>query len=147
MDADPRRGTLQTGDGRLAHRATTEKIIGAFVEVYNELGFGFLESVYAEAMSVVLASLDLAVERSRAVPVFFREREIGLYRPDLIVQGIVLVELKAVRALTERHEAQLLNYLRATELEVGLLFNFGPEPTFRRLVFANTRKRIRAGPR
>jgi GxxExxY protein len=112
-----------------------------FYEVYNELGCGFLESVYEKAMAIALGAAGLRVSRQVGIEVWFRGQSVGDFRADEIVEDAVLLELKAARAIEPSHEAQLLNYLRATELEVGLILNFGPKPEFRRLVFANERKR------
>lgn len=131
----------------LKHAALTEKIIGVFYDVYNELGTGFLESTYAEAMVVALRQSGLAATREVSVPVWFRGTKIGQYFADILVDGTVLLELKAARALDSAHEAQILHYLRATEIEVGLLLNFGMRPQFRRLLFDNERKKIRENPR
>lgn len=120
----------------------TEKIIGVFFAVYNELGYGFLESVYEEAMCIALLDAGLKVERQFPTPVWFRGRQIGDFRADLLIEGKVLIELKSARAIDPSHEAQLLNYLRATTIEVGLLLNFGPKAQFRRLAFENERKKI-----
>jgi GxxExxY protein len=130
----------------LKHSELTEKIIGVLYDVYNELGHGFLESTYAEALSVALEDIGLGTAREVPVPVWFRGRKVGQYYADLIVNGVVLLELKTARALESAHEAQLLHYLRATEVEVGLLLNFGLRPQFRRLLFDNARKRIRENP-
>jgi GxxExxY protein len=134
-------------EGALKHSALTEKIIGAFYDVYNELGYGFLESVYEEALAIALRQLGLAVERQVAITVWFRGQAVDDFRADLLVEHTVLVELKAARTLDKAHEAQLLHYLRATEIEVGLLLNFGEQPHFRRLLFDNERKKIRVSPR
>jgi GxxExxY protein len=122
------------------HHELTSRIIGVFFEVYNELGFGFLESVYREAMMIALRSKGLSVEKDFPLNVRFRGQVIGEFRADLLVSGAVLAELKAVRSLEAAHEAQTLNYLRAGVLEVALLLNFGSKPQLRRLVFANARK-------
>jgi GxxExxY protein len=95
----------------LKHRDLTDKIIGTFYEVYNELGFGFLESVYEEAMLMALRAKSLRVEQQVPIPVWFRGRKIGNFEADLIVEDIIILELKAVRCLDEAHQAQLLNYL------------------------------------
>lgn len=118
----------------------TQKIIGVFYEVYNELGHGFLESVYEGAFAIALASKGLPVLRQIEVPVWFRGKKVGNFTADMLVDKCVLLELKAGRALDPAHEAQLLNYLRATEIEVGMLFSFGLKPEFKRLAFDNTRK-------
>jgi GxxExxY protein len=127
---------------RYEHSELTEQIIGVFYEVYNELGIGFLEKVYEEAMALVLRTKGFEVQCQVAVPVWFRGTKIGTYEADLVVAGSVLVELKACKALERTHEAQLLNYLRSTVIEVGLLLNFGPRPQVRRFAFENERKGI-----
>ena len=130
---------------RLKHSELTEKIIGIFYDVYNELGSGFLESTYSGAMAMALEASGLMVECEVSIPVWFRGQKIGQYFADLVVNQTVLLELKAARTLDPAHEAQL-HYLRATELEVGLLLNFGARPQFRRLLFDNERKKIRGNP-
>jgi GxxExxY protein len=125
-------------DGAL--RWASEAVLAAFYRVYNELGTGFLESVYEAAMAVVLGSMGLHVERQAPVSVRFRGSIIGSFRTDLLVESAIAVELKASRVLDRAHEAQLLNYLRASELEVGLLLNFGEQPSFKRLAYSNERK-------
>ncbi len=137
---------MTTPSAGLKHSDLTEKIIGVFYDVYNELGHGFLESTYAEALVVALVESGLSVAREVPVPVWFRGRRVGQYYADLIVEGVVLLELKAARTLESAHEAQLLHYLRATEVEVGLLLNFGLRAQFRRLLFDNERKKIRENP-
>jgi GxxExxY protein len=131
----------------LKHAAVTEKVLGAFFAVYNELGHGFLESVYRNALQLALKDLGLAVELERAVPVWFRGHDVGDFRCDLVVNGCVILELKTAEHLDRAHQAQLFNYLRATDIEVGLLLNFGPKPEFKRVVFDNPRKGIRVDPR
>lgn len=130
----------------LKHSAVTDRIIGVFYDVYNELGNGFLESTYAEAMVIALNQSGLRAIREVPVPVWFRGKKIGQYFADMVVDNTVLLELKAARSLESAHEAQLLHYLRATEIEVGLLLNFGLRPQFRRLLFDNDRKKIRGNP-
>ncbi len=127
-------------DESLLHRDLTDSIIGVFYDVYNELGFGFLESVYEEAMVIALRDRGLQVEQQVAVPVWFRGQPVGTYEADLIVNQSVIIELKAVRQLAEAHVAQLMHYLRATQVEVGLVLNFGSKPEFKRRVFENARK-------
>jgi GxxExxY protein len=132
---------------KLKHQELTEGIIGIFYDVYNELGHGFLESVYEQALRIALCEAGVRVERQVPVSVWFRDQQIGDFRADLLADGRVLIELKAVRTIDQAHEKQLLNYLRATEIEVGLLLNFGMKPQFRRLVYENERKAIRVDPR
>jgi len=119
---------------------TARSVIGVFYEVYNELGLGFLESVYQEAMALALCQSGLLVARQVSVDVLFRGLRVGTFRADLVVAGELLVELKAARAIADAHVAQVLNYLRATYLEAGLLLNFGPRPQFKRVVYSNRRK-------
>jgi GxxExxY protein len=126
----------------LKHKELTETIIGVFYEVYNELGHGFLESVYERAFEIALTAKGLNVLRQIEIPVTFRGQSVGNFSADVLVEKCVLLELKAARTLDSSHEAQLLNYLRATEIEVGLLFNFGIKPEFRRLAFDNSRKQV-----
>ena len=126
------------------HSELSEEIIGVFYDVFNELGFGFLESVYRNSMQLALLAKGLSVEPEVAVPVFFRGRNVGDFRADFVVKGCVLLELKTAEAISIAHEAQLLNYLRATKLEVGLILNFGPKAQVRRLAYDNSRKRFRS---
>ena len=124
----------------MKHSQVTQEVIGVFFAVYNELGPGFLESVYVESLAIALSQVGLSVERERPLTVRFRGEVVGEFRADLIVGEVVLVEAKACRTLNSLHEAQTLNYLRATSLEVGLLVNFGSRPQFRRLIYDNPRK-------
>ena len=118
----------------------TRAIIGVFYDVYNELGFGFLESVYLEAMAIAIGDAGMPCVRERRITVSFRGRSVGEFRPDLIVADSVIVELKVARTLAPIHHVQVINYLRATPFELGLLLNFGPEPQIRRIAFSNERK-------
>ena len=137
---------LDDGVENLRFSLLTEKIIGLFYDVYNELGHGFLESVYEQAMLIALRQAGLDVEAQVEIPVRFRGLEVGNYKADLQVDRKVLIELKAARSLEKAHGAQILNYLKATNIEVGLLLNFGERPQFRRFVFDNERKKIRGNP-
>jgi GxxExxY protein len=130
----------------LKHSELTDKIIGTYYDVYNELGFGFLESIYEESMVTALREAGRLVQRQVAVLVFFRGLPVGDFRAYLLVENTVLLELQAARALERSHEAQLLHYLRTTDIEIGLLLNFGEKPQFRPLLFDNERKRIRVHP-
>jgi len=130
----------------LMHENLTGQIIKAFYKVYNELGYGFLERVYEKALALELESMGLRVGRQRPIKVYYLGREVGDYYADLIVKGLVIIELKCAEAMCEAHEAQLLNYLKATDVEVGLLLNFGPKPAFRRKIFTNDKKRHRELP-
>ena len=131
----------------LLHADVTERVLKAFYEVYNELGGGFLESVYHTALALALRESGLDVASQVPVPVHFRGVVIGDFRADLTVNGRVLLELKAVSSIDPAHEGQLLHYLRATDYEVGMLLNFGPKPQFKRIVLENRNKKIRVDPR
>ena len=124
----------------LRHFALTEKIIAVFYEVYNELGHGFLESVYHKSLAFALDEKGLLVQSPVDIPVFFRGHQVGSFEGDILVEKCVLLELKAARTLDSSHKAQLLNYLRATEIEIGLLLNFGVKPELKRLIYDNPRK-------
>ena len=119
------------------HSDITEKIIKAFYSVYNKLGYGFLEKVYENALKIELAKSGLEVESQILVKVYYEGAEVGFYLADLVVEDSVIIEIKAAESLCEPHEAQLLNYLRATNKEVGLLLNFGKSPQLKRKVFSN----------
>jgi GxxExxY protein len=131
----------------LKHAEITDVVIGCFYDVYNELGHGFLESVYREAMIVALRSLALKVESEKSVQVYFRGERLAMFRTNLVVAEKVIVELKSARALEGIHQAQLLNYLKATSFEVGLLLNFGTRPQFKRMRLDNDFKMICEDPR
>jgi len=127
----------------LKHGLITDKILAVFYEVYNELGYGFLESVYHRSLVLALKSVGLNVSSKVPIPVWFRGTRVGRFEADILVEGCVLLELKAARMLDSSHRAQLMNYLRATELEVGLLLNFGEKPEFKRVIFDNLKKQTR----
>jgi GxxExxY protein len=125
----------------LKHGLLTQKILGVFYDVYNELGHGFLESVYHRSLVLALETVGLKVCSRIDIPVWFRGHQVGTFEADMMVENCVLLELKAVRTLDSSHRAQLLNYLRATEIEVGLLLNFGEKPEVKRLIFDNSKKK------
>ncbi|MBI1937109.1 MAG: GxxExxY protein [Ignavibacteriales bacterium] len=120
----------------------TQKIIEAFYKVYNTLGYGFLEKVYENAMRIELTKMNLKVESQKNIKVHYNGYQVGDYFADLIVDDVVIIELKAADAICEEHEAQLVNYLKATNIEVGLLLNFGKKPEFKRKMFGNENKKI-----
>ena len=124
------------------HSELTEQIIKVFYKVYNTLGYGFLEKVYENALLLELKNLNLQASSQEPIKVLYNGVIIGEYFADVLVEGKVILEIKAARTLTEEHEAQLLNYLKATIIEVGLLLNFGPRPEIRRKAFDNERKKI-----
>ncbi|HJO47468.1 MAG TPA: GxxExxY protein [Candidatus Scalindua sp.] len=118
----------------------TEKIIKIFYKVYNNLGYGFLEKVYENAMMIEFKRIGIPVVSQSAIKVVYESEVIGEYFADILVDNKVIVEIKAAKSLAVENEAQLLNYLKATDIEVGLLLNFGPKPDFKRKVFDNIRK-------
>ena len=124
----------------LKHRELTQKIIGVFYEVYNELGHGFIESVYQKSLILALTETGLIVHSPVDIPVYFRSYQVGAFEADVLVEKCVLLELKAAHSIHSSHQAQLLNYLRATDIEIGVLLNFGVKPEFKRLVYDNLRK-------
>ena len=118
------------------HQDLTEKIIAAYYKVYNTLGYGFLENVYEESMKLELKKKELDVIQQSPIQVFYEDQIVGEYFADLLIDNKVIVELKAAQTLTKAHEAQLLNYLKATEIKVGLLVNFKtPKAEIKRMVF------------
>ena len=122
------------------HSELTEQIIGAFYAVYSALGYGFLENVCAKAIMIELKQRGLKVHHEFPIKIYYAGELIGEYYADIIVNDLVILEIKAVKSLVNEHEAQLLNYLKATPYEVGLLLNFGPKPETKRRSFDNNRK-------
>jgi len=116
------------------HSELTGIILKAFYNVYNELGYGFLEKVYENAMMIELKKMGLVSEKQKPIKVFYEEILVGDYYADIIVENKVILELKAVENICPEHEVQLVNYLKATEIEVGLLLNFGPKPQQKRRI-------------
>lgn len=126
------------------YKELTEQIIKAFYDVYNELGYGFLEKVYQNSLYIELKSRGFNVEPQKQIKVHFKGYEVGEYYPDLILNDVVILELKAAECIVEEFENQILNYLRATNIEIGLLLNFGKKPEIKRKVFANLNKKIKS---
>ena len=122
------------------HKDLTEKTIMAFYDVYNVLGYGFLEKVYENALMIELERIGLSAKAQRPIQVFYTEKVVGEYFADILVEDAIIVEIKAAKNVTTEHEAQLLNYLKATQIEVGLLLNFGPKPEVKRKAFDNAKK-------
>ncbi len=119
------------------HSEVTEKIIKAFYKVYNTLGYGFLEKVYENAMLIELLNMGLKAVAQHPITVHYEGKKVGVYCADLFVEDCVIVELKSADAIAFENEAQLLNYLKATEIEIGLLMNFGKSPQFKKKAFSN----------
>jgi len=128
------------------HSTLTDVALRAYYDVYNELGSGFLESVYYSALESALLEAGLHVASQVPIPVYFRGRIVGEFKADLLIERRVLLELKAVNALDRSHHAQVLNYLKSTEIEVALLLNFGAKPEFKRFLLDNEQKKIRIAP-
>ncbi len=124
----------------MKHEELTDRIIAGFYQVYNVLGWGFLESVYHRALMHELRKRGMSVESEAKINVYYDGQEVGSYFADLVVENAVIIELKAVEQFTPGHEAQLLNYLKSTSIEVGLLLNFGPKPQIKRKVFDSDKK-------
>ena len=122
------------------HSNITGKIIKAYYNVFNTLGYGFLEKVYENAMMLELKKFGLYCEKQKPIKVYYDEQSIGEYFADIIVENVVILELKAAESLCEEHECQLVNYLKATDIEVGLLLNFGKNPEFKRKVLSSEYK-------
>ncbi|MDR0659131.1 MAG: GxxExxY protein [Mediterranea sp.] len=118
----------------MIHEDLTGGIIGAFYEVYNSLGYGFLEQVYQNALYKELVGMGLKCEPQRRINVYYKNSLVGNYVADMVVEDLVILELKAVKQLLPEHECQLINYLKATGIEVGLLLNFGDKAEIRRKV-------------
>lgn len=119
------------------HQDITKKIIRCFYNVYNNLGFGFLEKVYENALFYELKKANLSCFSQYPIDVYYEDLKVGNYFADIIVENKVIIELKAEAAICPQHEAQLVNYLKATDIEVGLLLNFGQEPKVVRKIFNN----------
>ena len=124
----------------LLHQSITNTILKVYYEVYNELGHGFLEKVYQNAMYLELKARGLKVESQKEVKVHFKQQLVGEYYADLIVENKVIIELKVAEVLMNAHVAHTINYLKATPIEIGILLNFGAEPEFKRLIYTNNKK-------
>ena len=124
----------------MKNKALTENIIKIFYNVYNILGYGFLEKIYENAMMIEFRKASIPAESQSPIKVIYEGEIVGEHFADIKVDDKVIVELKASKSLTPDHHAQLLNYLKATDIEVGLILNFGPKPEISRKVFDNSRK-------
>lgn len=122
------------------HQKLTEKIIEIFYKVYNNLGYGFLEKVYQNAIALEFNKAGISAVTKFPINVVYGGKTIGEYFADILVDNSIILEIKSAKSLLKEHEAQLLNYLKATNIEVGLLLNFGPNPEVKRKAFDNTRK-------
>ena len=142
MNTDEHRKHGASGWASVPASGITRRVVGVFFEVYGELGYGFLESIYRAAMTIALREAGLLAQPEVELEARFRGRSIGVFRADLLIEKVVVVELKAARGIDSAHIAQLLNYLRCTALETGVILNFGPRPQIRRLIFTNDRKHL-----
>jgi len=124
----------------LLQKELTDKILSVFFDVYNELGYGFLERVYQNSLFIELQARGFKVEAQKQIKVYYKGNEVGEYYADLVVNDLVILELKAADYLVKEFEWQLVNYLKGTNMEVGLLLNFGRKPEFIRKVYENSRK-------
>jgi len=124
----------------LKHKELTDQIIQSFYKVYNELGTGFLETIYENSLVIVLRERGLKVDQQKDLKVKFRDVIVGDYRTDLIIDDKIIIEIKAVSKLIKAHEAQLIHYLKATGIEVGIILNFGDSPEFKRMIFSKNKK-------
>jgi len=121
----------------MKHQNKTKRIINAFYKVYNTLGYGFLEKVYQNALYYELKNNGFTCHAQQPIKVYYNEQQVGDYYADIIVDDSIILELKAMEAICEEHEFQLINYLKATEIEIGLLLNFGKKPEFKRKIYTN----------
>ena len=126
---------------KFPHQELTRQIIGIYYHVYNELGYGFLEKVYHNAFAIELTTRGYKIEKHKKVSVFYKNEIVGEYIPDILVDDKLIIELKCAENLVEAHECQLINYLRATDCQVGLVLNFGKDPQFIRKIFTNDLKK------
>lgn len=124
----------------ILHKELSESILKVFYDVCNELGYGFLEKVYQNAMYLELKSLGFKVEPQRQIKVYYKNEVVGDFFADLLINDVIILELKACDSLVKSHYVQTLNYLKATNIEIGLLLNFGEKPEIKRLIFTNNRK-------
>lgn len=124
----------------LLHQEITDQILQSFYKVYNKLGYGFLEKVYENALIIELNECGLKCEAQLPISVYYNNQRVGNYFADLIVEDLIIIELKAAESIDEAHEIQLINYLKATKIEVDLLLNFGKKPEIKRKLFTNNLK-------
>ncbi len=124
----------------MLHEGITSDIINAFYKVYNTLGYGFLEKVYENALAMELAERGHVVKQQLPIQVYYEGKAVGEYFADMLIDNKVILELKTAESIAKEHEAQLVNYLKATKAEIGLLLNFGKEPNFKRKIFSNQKE-------
>jgi len=125
------------------HKKLSDSILKIYYEVYNNLGYGFLEKVYQNAMYLELKNQGYNVEPQKQIKVYYKEMVVGEYYADLLIDDTIILELKACECLMDAHKAQLINYLRATDIEIGMLLNFGETPEFKRFIYTHDRKNLK----
>ncbi len=126
----------------MLHKELTDEILHWFYQVHYKLGFGFLEKVYKNALFLELTNAGLKCETEKPINVYYNGKVVGVFYADIVVDGKVILELKAVDAICKEHEYQLINYLKACDLEVGLLLNFGKKAEVKRVIYTNDRKQL-----
>jgi len=134
---------MEADKSKILHHELTDLIIKSFYKVYNVLGYGFLEKVYENALKLELTNIGLNPVSQKNIKVEYLDQQVGDYFADILVNDLIIIELKAAEAICDEHEAQLINYLKATDKEVGLLLNFGKRPEFKRKIFMNQNKNLR----
>ena len=126
----------------MLHKELTDEILHAFYKVHRKLGFGFLEKVYKNALFLELNEVGLKCETEKSINVYYNGRVVGIFYADIVVEGKIILELKAVESICKEHEYQLINYLKACEMEIGLLLNFGKSAELKRIIYTNDRKEL-----
>lgn len=126
----------------MLHKELTDEILHAFYLVHYKLGFGFLEKVYKNALYLELTTMGLKCETEKPINVYYNQKVVGVFYADIVVEGKVILELKAVESICKEHEYQLINYLKACDLEIGLLLNFGKKAELKRVIYTNDRKEL-----
>ena len=126
----------------MLHKQLTDEILHAFYQIHFKLGFGFLEKVYKNALYLELTTMGLKCETEKPINVYYNQKVVGVFYADIVVEEKVILELKAVESICKEHEYQLINYLKASNLEIGLLLNFGKKAELKRVIYTNDRKEI-----
>lgn len=127
----------------MLHEELTDEILHWFYQVHYKLGFGFLEKVYKNALYLELTNAGLKCETEKPINVLYNGKIVGVFYADMLVDDRVILELKAVNAICKEHEYQLINYLKASDMEVGLLLNFGKIAEKKRIIYTNDRKKLK----
>ena len=126
----------------LLYKDTSDKIIKAFYKVYNTLGYGFLTNVYKNALHDELGNLKLTCQKKKTFKVYYNYKSVGFYFADLVVENCILLEIISVEDIIEEEELKLVNNLRASNIEIGMILNFGKKPQFKRKIFTNDKKKL-----